>query len=480
MSIVAVPVPTEPHRSESIPPDSAHEASRQATQQAKATTTHEAPPEAPPEAPLEALRGATSAKVSDDRPEANRRGLVWVLGGITAIAPLSIDAYLPSMPTIERELGAARGQAELTLSAYFLGLAAAQLVWGPIADRFGRRRPLTIGLGLYVIGSLACALAPSLEALVAARFLQAVGGAAGIVVVRAVVRDVWSGRAAASVLSQIVLVMGAAPILAPLLGGAVLEVASWRAIFVGLALAGSLALLAALRLPETRGAPVSEGFFVGVRSAFGDRVFLTFTFAGGFAQAGMFAYIAGSPFVFIQWLGLSPSTYAIFFGANAAGYVAFSQLNRWLLRHGEPTSIARGAGLVLVLAATTLVLVTSDVFDFVPDGDAPNVLTVAVPLFVFVASLGLVASNAIASALEGQGARAGLASALLGTAQFTTSSIVSACVGIVAGLEVADGSAGTGRPMAFVMLGAATLCLLLIVMGRRAARRGIAVSERGV
>lgn len=391
----------------------------------------------------------------------DRRGLVWVLGGITAIAPLSIDAYLPSLPTIETELGAARGQAELTLSAYFLGLAAAQLVWGPIADRFGRRRPLTIGLAIYVLGSLACALAPSLGALVAARFVQAIGGAAGIVVVRAVVRDVWSGRDAAAVLSQIVLVMGAAPILAPLLGGAVLEVASWRAIFIGLALAGGLALVATLRLPETRRALASEGFVTGLRGALGDRVFLTFTFAGGFAQAGMFAYIAGSPFVFIQWLGLSPSTYAIFFGINAAGYVAFSQLNRWLLRHGEPTSIAQGAGVVLVLAAITLVLVTSF---------APSVLAVAVPLFVFVASLGLVAANAVASALEGQGARAGLASALLGTAQFSTSSLVSACVGIAAGLEVADGSAGTGRPMAYVMLAAASICLALVFLGRRAAR----------
>ncbi|MEZ4250965.1 MAG: multidrug effflux MFS transporter [Polyangiales bacterium] len=389
------------------------------------------------------------------------RGLVVLLGGITAIAPLSIDAYLPSLPTIERELGAARGQAELTLSAYFLGLAIAQLVWGPVADRHGRRRPLAWGLGLYVLGSIACSLAPSLPALVAARFLQAVGGAAGIVVTRAVVRDVWSGRDAANVLSQIVLVMGAAPIFAPLLGGAVLEVASWRAIFVGLAIAGALALLATLRLPETRTPRPKERFVTGLRGALGDRAFLTFTFAGGFAQAGMFAYIAGSPFVFIQWLGLSPSSYAIFFGSNAAGYVAFSQLNRVALRHWDPTTIAKTAGLVMVGAASVLLAVVSF---------APSVWAVAVPLFTFVASLGLVASNTVASALESQGARAGLASALLGTAQFTTSSLVSACVGLVAALEVADGSAGTGRPMASVMLAAGSICVVLVLLGRRAMR----------
>ncbi len=392
------------------------------------------------------------------------RGLVLVLGGITAIAPLSIDAYLPSLPRIEAELGAARGQAELTLSAYFLGLAAAQLFWGPVTDRRGRRRPLAAGLALYVLGSLACAVAPTLPLLIAARFVQAVGGAAGIVVTRAVVRDVWSGRDAANVLSQIVLVMGAAPVFAPLLGGLALQVTSWRAIFLGLAVAGVLAALAALRLPETRRERTKEKFAVGIRGALGDRAFLTFTFAGGFAQAGMFAYIAGSPFVFIEWLELSPPTYAVLFGANAAGYVIFSQLNRVLLRHWDPTTIAKGASLGMLGAATTVLVVTSG---------PSNVLAVAAPLFVFVASIGLVASNVIASALEGQGSRAGLASALLGTAQFAISSLMSACVGVVAGLEVSDGSAGTGRPMAMVLVAAASLCVMLVALGRRARIRPV-------
>lgn len=375
-----------------------------------------------------------------------------LLGALTALGPLAIDAYLPTLPTIQRELSTTSGAVQLTLSAYFVGLTVGQLLWGPLADRLGRKKPLVVGLLLYTAGSLACAVSPSIEWLAAARALQALGGSAGVVVVRAVVRDRWAGRAGAEVMSSIVLVMGAAPILAPSLGGFILGIWGWRAIFGVLAIAALAVLVALSRaLPETHVPPEKiESLLSAAREVVQDKRFVTYGLASSFSQAGMFGYIAGSPFVFIEMLGVEPGLFAILFGMNAAGFVASAQVNRRLLRRWDHTSIALGASVVgSVMAMALLGLTASSMMSLVP---------AAVAVFLYVACLGLIASNTTAAALEGQGRRAGLASALLGAVQFASAASASAMVG-----ALADGSA---RPMALVMTTCAALGVGCVALGR--------------
>lgn len=380
-----------------------------------------------------------------------RRKWVTLLGALSSLGPLAIDAYLPALPAIERELTARAGTAQLTLSAYFLGLAGGQLFWGPTADRRGRRRPLLVGLGLYATGSLLCALAPRIEVLIAARALQALGGSAGVVVVRAVVRDRWAGREAAQIMSMIVLVMGAAPILAPTLGSALLALGSWRLIFAALSIVALVVLLAIRRfLPETATPQAPERLLAGARRALSDRRFVAYALAAGFSQAGMFAYIAGSPFVFIEMLGLEPAVFAIVFGMNATGYVLAAQLNARLLRARDHTSIALVATASMSALAALLGWVAVVGVSLAP---------VIVLVLGYVTTIAFTGANTTAAALENQHERAGLASALLGAFQFAVASIASAAVGAFAD--------GTARPMAFVMFGCAALALVCVLAGRK-------------
>ena len=385
-----------------------------------------------------------------DAKRAERRKWALILGTLTALGPLAIDAYLPALPTIERELGTSTGAVQLTLSAYFLGLAGGQLLWGPIADRRGRRRPLLFGLVLYALGSLLAALAPRIEVLIAARALQALGGSAGVVVVRAVVRDRWAGREGAQMMSLIVLVMGAAPILAPTLGGAMLALGSWRSIFVLLSGVALLVLFVIHRfLPETGEPRPPERIVDGARRALSDRRFVAYGLATGFSLAGMFAYIAGSPFVFIEMLHLEPSAFAIFFGVNAATYVVASQLNARLLRKRDHTAVAVvAAGLGTVIGGALLGVAVG--------GGA--LIPIALLVMGYTAALGFIGANTTAAALEDQHERAGLASALLGAVQFTIASLASAAVGALAD--------GTARPMALVMVGCAAIGLGCVLIGR--------------
>jgi DHA1 family bicyclomycin/chloramphenicol resistance-like MFS transporter len=375
-------------------------------------------------------------------PSAPRRRalLLFVLGTLTAFGPLSIDMYLPSLPTIQAELGTSASRVQLTLAAFMAGLGLGQLAYGPLSDRFGRRRPLLVGIALYILASAACAFAPSVEWLIALRFLQAVGGAAGAVIARAIVRDHYSGREIARVLSLLMLIMGAAPILAPLLGGQVLSVAGWRSIFGVLAVLGAIALVLVLvaipGVAPRAGQPgTASPLGTSLRVLLTDRRFLTATFAGGFAQSGMFAYISGSPFVFMEVLHVTPGRFAWLFAMNALGLIGASQLNRRLLARRSPERIAVSAGLFMVLmGATLLVLAVSGL---------GRVYTLAPALFLFISSIGFVTPNAAALALEDHGARAGVASAVLGSLQFAVSAAASACVGLF--------NDGSMLPMAAVM-----------------------------
>lgn len=387
-------------------------------------------------------------------PERIRLGLLLLLGALTAIGPLSIDAYLPAMPQLARELGASPGAAQLTLSSFFFGLASAQIVWGPLSDRLGRRTPLLMGLALFTVASLGCALAPTIELLALGRFLQAVGGSAGVVIARAVVRDRWAGREAARVMSLLVLVMGAAPILAPTLGSLLLAFSGWRTIFLALVGFGVLVFVAtrlglSARLPAQAPEPLARGIGAVLR----DRLFVTAALGAGFSQAGMFAYIAASSFVFVEHHGLSPTAYAWLFGVNAVGLVVASQINRRLLRFAEPGAIARAAMSVALVAAVVLA------WRAVSGSLAEHALLV----FVFVSSYGLTTSNATALALENQVRRAGLASAVLGSMQYAVSALATVVVGML--------SDGTARAMANVMLGAAIVAVAFLSLAHAAARR---------
>ena len=371
-----------------------------------------------------------------------------ILGALCAFGPLAIDFYLPSFPTLAQQFATDVEHIQLSLAAYFVGIAIGQLFYGPLADRFGRRVPLLVGVALFALGSLACAIAPSLEWLIAARFVQALGGCAGMVITRAVVRDLCDPLASAKVFSQLVLVMGLAPILAPLGGGLLLNTLGWPWIFHSLAIFATLCLLAVLRwLPETRPqelppAPLS-GAFGQYWALLGNAPFMGYSLAGGVAMAGMFAYIAGSPFVFIELYGVPAEHYGWLFGSNAAGFVITAQVNARLVRAGGPAVWLRRVVLVYLSSGLCLLALAW----WRPEQLWP----LLVPLFICVASLGCLLPNATACAMAGQGRHAGSASGLLGSMQFTVAASASALVAFLH-----DGSA---VPMALVIAlcgGAAT------------------------
>lgn len=371
--------------------------------------------------------------------------ILLILGALSAFGPMAIDFYLPSFPVIAEAFATDIEHVQVSLAVYFIGLAVGQLFYGPLADRFGRRWPLLAGITLFMLASLACAFAPTLEWLIVARFLQALGGCAGMVINRAVVRDLCDPFLAARVFSQLMLVMGIAPILAPLLGGVLLQYLGWSSIFFLLALFGALCLLSVWRwLPET--APVSSRSpLTGVLSRYGclllDRSFILYALCGGTAMAGMFVYIVASPFVFIDLYGVPKERYGWLFGANALGYILMAQLNARLLhRHGPAYWLQRMV--VLYVLGGALVLAVASL-------GSGSLWILFVPLLACIASLGGVTPNATACAMAGQGLNAGSASGLLGSLQFLLAATAAGVVGLLH-----DGSA---VPMALMICLCASL-----------------------
>ncbi|MBI6953355.1 DHA1 family bicyclomycin/chloramphenicol resistance-like MFS transporter [Pseudomonas sp. TE6288] len=379
-----------------------------------------------------------------------------ILGALSAFGPLAIDFYLPAFPAMAHAFATDEKHVQTTLAAYFLGLSLGQLAYGPVADRFGRRIPLLFGVGLFTIASLACAYAPNLDSLIVARFVQALGGCAGMVLSRAIVSDKCDAVASAKVFSQLMLVMGLAPILAPMLGGVLVNVSGWQSIFLALSLFSAACLVAVgLGLPESLPAHVPRQPLSGALRQylrlFGDRVFVGHALTGGIAIAGMFAYIAGSPFVFIKLYGVPAEHYGWLFGTNAAGFILMAQVNaRLLAKRGPAFLLARAVWLYLVAALALLVVAALRPAQLWP---------LLVPLFVCIASLGCIIPNASACAMSGQGTRAGSASALMGCLQFSVAAGAAALVGVLH-----DGSA---VPMALVI----SLCGALVVSVAMLTRR---------
>jgi DHA1 family bicyclomycin/chloramphenicol resistance-like MFS transporter len=364
--------------------------------------------------------------------------LALILGALSAFGSLSIDMYLPSFQAISRDLAASEAQVQLTLAVFFGGLGLGQAFYGPISDRYGRTRPLCFGLSLFVLASAACALARSIEGLVAWRFVQSIGGCAGIVIARAVVRDRFDERESARVFSLLMLVMGLPPVLAPLVGGQILVLFGWRAVFWTLAAFGLICLAAVLfvlreSLPPERRA---RGGLDAALRVYGrllrERAFMRYNLSGAVVISGMFAYIFGSPFVFMQIYGVRPERYGWLFGLNALGLITASQLNRVLLRRVAGAGILSRA-LVVTAAAGVALLAAA----WAGAGGLPGLL---LPLFVYISSLGFVLPNVIAAALASQGRNAGSAAALLGTAQFGAGAVVGMLLGALGN--------GTAVPMA--------------------------------
>jgi DHA1 family bicyclomycin/chloramphenicol resistance-like MFS transporter len=381
-----------------------------------------------------------------------------ILGILAAFGPLSIDMYLPALPTIADEFNTTTAAIQQTLSVFFIGLAVGQLFYGPISDRAGRRAPLLFGCAMYTVVSLGIVFAPSIGWLMGLRFLQALGSSAGVVIGRSVVRDLFDERESARMYSFLVLVMGIAPITAPLIGGQLLVFFGWRSIFLVLTAFGLLCFLMVWlwleeSLPHERRTKTDLGSVVrGYGALLADGHYMGFALAGGLASAAMFAYISGSSFVFIELNGVAPEQFGFFFGANALGLIAVSQLNRWLLASYTSTQLLVAA--LSVTAGAALLLLSATMLGV---GGFPLMLAL---LFVTIASTGMVGPNATALAMAPYGRRAGSASALLGATQFTAGALAGALVGVFAN--------GTALPM----VGVIALCgvgawLLLRVLALR-------------
>jgi MFS transporter, DHA1 family, multidrug resistance protein len=379
-------------------------------------------------------------------PAIGQSGRIFIFGFLSAIGPLSIDIYLPALPMLRRALVADEAQTLFTLSAFFIGFGAGQLLLGPIADRFGRKRPLVAGLALYIAASVGCALATSMTAMVVWRFLQACGGSAVPMIVQAMVRDLYGRNESARILSLNMLVTASAPVVAPLIGGQVLLWFDWRAIFLVLVAFGVVALTAALLLPETldpsrrsKANPLAmlTGYFRLLRAP----RYVGYVACSTFYFFCLFAFIAGSPFVYIEYFGVPPQYYGFLFGVNMIGMIAMSYINsRIVVRYGADRllRLACAAG-----AAFSLVLLVTGIGNF---GAIPGI---ALPLFLVLSLLTMVASNAISGALTVAQDRAGAGAALAGALQFGAGAAVSAAIG-----RLAD---GTPRPMVVIICAGALL-----------------------
>ncbi|WP_141523277.1 MULTISPECIES: multidrug effflux MFS transporter [Bacillus] len=370
----------------------------------------------------------------------NRLWMILVLGTLTAIGPLSIDMYLPSLPKLTDDLQTSASLAQLTLTACLLGLSVGQLFVGSISDIYGRHKPLIIALIIYVVSSLLCVVAPSIWSLVLLRFLQGASGSAGIVISRAMVRDMYSGPEMTKFFSLLMLVNGAAPILAPIIGGQLLQFTSWRGVFIVLCVISVFMLVSAIFvLHETL--PLEEretGGLTGTLSTYGkllkDRLFMGYALSQGLVSAAMFAYISGSPFVLQNIYGASPQAFSLFFAINGIGIILASQITGRLAgKLSEKTLFVAGIGIAAVGGISLLLIIVLGI----------GLIGVLCSLFLVVSSVGIVSTTGFTLAMRNQKQAAGTASALLGLLQFISGALVAPLVGM--------GGSNNALPMGIVI-----------------------------
>lgn len=386
-----------------------------------------------------------------------------VLGLLSAVSPFAIDMYLPAMPAIEEGLGTSIAGTQATITAYFLSFGLAQLIYGPLADRFGRKPPIFAGLGIFLLGTILCAVAPDIRWLVAARFVQGMGGAALMVVPRAIIRDLYTGPEGTRLMAMIMLVISVSPMLAPLVGSGVIALGGWRAVFWVIAVATlmSLALLTFAQpetlAPENRAPIRMASLASGARRLLSDPIFMGLTLVGGLGISSFFVFLTSAPFVYTEEFGLSPTGFSIAFAVNAIGFFAASQAAGPLgERFGMPRVILWGAvGFAVFGSLLTLVAAAG----------GATLVSVAGLLFLAYAFLGVVIPSTMVMALDPHPDIAGLASSLGGTLQ-----MVAGAVAVTLAGPFFD---GTALPMvaaiALCGIGAALIAGLVIAPRREGA-----------
>ncbi|WP_051309043.1 Bcr/CflA family multidrug efflux MFS transporter [Desulfogranum japonicum] len=402
-------------------------------------------------------------KVSSGSIDTQGWYVLGVLSLLMGFASISTDLYLPAMPAMSRSLGADHGTIELTISGYLIGFSFGQLVWGPISDRYGRRPSTATGLLLFVIGSAGCAMAGDAHVLIGWRIVQALGACSCVALSRAMIRDLYDGNRAARMLSILITVMAIAPLIGPLVGGQIVLIAGWRAIFWFLVSIGVLTCIALWTIPETlpesrrNNAPLIHSISGYVRLLC-DRRVLGYAGTGGFYYAGMFAYIAGTPFAYIDYYHIPEERYGLLFGLAVAGIMGANMLNtRLVMRHGYDKILHLGA----LSAFITAIMVT------VAAGTGWGGLWgLVIPLFLFVSTSGLIVANSVTGALAHFPERAGAVSALVGAIHYGSGIMGSALVGILADqtpwpMGLVIGVTGLGCVLS-------TLCLLKQSVGKAA------------
>lgn len=382
-------------------------------------------------------RKAAALHMGEKRPVQTGKAFMVILAVLMAFTSLSTDIYLPAMPVMADEL---HGNAELTVTGFLVGFAIAQLVWGPVSDRIGRRMPLFIGMVLFVIGSIGCALSQTMEQVVVWRVFQALGACTGPMLARAMIRDLYSRTEAAKMLSTLMVIMAVAPIIGPLLGGQLLKIGSWHSIFWLLAVIGALMFAMVFRLPETlpdagRNSVSIWHAFANYRMLLANGPFMRYTLSLTFYYTAVYAFIVASPFVYINYFGIDAQHYGLLFGLNILGVMGLSMINRYLVVRFSLDALLRTATGVAALAALLLAVVVK--------ADMGGIVGIVVPVFVAFTMNGVIAASATAAALDSVPKMVGSASALIGALQYGS--------GIVSSIMLAVFSDGTPWPMAWMM-----------------------------
>ncbi len=384
--------------------------------------------------------------------------LFVILGSLSAFMPVAMDMYLPALPEIGRQFGADSGVAQLTLSSFFVGVAIGQFVYGPASDRFGRRPPLFAGSALFVLSSIGCALSPNMETLIGLRFLQGLGASCGMVVTRAIVFESFGVREGARYMAQLMLIMGLAPILAPLLGGWIVVNADWRTVFYLVGAFAALALVASfLGLPETRSAATAalaagESTLQSCLAVVRNGPLMRMAFIAALGGASFFTYLSNAPALLIDIFGIPADQFGYYFGINAFGFIGAAQLNRALLARLQPDEVLNRS--IWIMFGMALVLLAGVLFSELGKWG------VLVPLFFLIGVFPFVNQNAAAIAQGFDLQRAGAASAVIGSMSVLSGAILAGVSGLM--------HDGTPRPMAITIVGTTAGALALHLTRRKA------------